>query len=178
MGLDINIDFSLSGESTCYIFSRTTPKEDSLINDTSTIIRINKEDKCQKCFVSLSTFTESNGILVYKTFSKRQLVNISSKLNFYSENKQEYYEQDKCDFSVHIYDSGEEKLVVKVSVNDCKTENEISADYYLPTFDSSYVMIGSIGQSCIVKNCLIKPFHKIKTQFSTDRRNCECCNIF
>jgi hypothetical protein len=62
--------------------------------------------------------------------------------------------------------------------NDCKTENEISADFYLPLYTKSYIMMGGVGQSCVVRNFLIKPFHKIKTQFSNDRRNCECCNIY
>jgi hypothetical protein len=62
-------------------------------------------------------------------------------------------------------------------VNDWKGENDIGADFYLPIYTKSFVMIGGLGQSCVVKSLLIKPFHKIKTQYTTDRRNCDCCNI-
>lgn len=87
-GLEINTAFSLKGESSCWIFSRSsinitnereTVKDFDVLNKFSTIIKISKEDKCQRCFVSLCLLAEDeNGDSVFTSFSKRQLINFSS----------------------------------------------------------------------------------------------------
>ncbi len=38
-------------------------------------------------------------------------------------------------------------------------------------------MIGGLGQSVVIKNFTISPINKSKTQFSGDKKNCECCII-
>jgi hypothetical protein len=53
----------------------------------------------------------------------------------------------------------------------------MSSDFYIPLHSQSLVMLGGIGHSVVVKNFNVKPFHKMKMQFATDRKNCECCNI-
>jgi len=63
-------------------------------------------------------------------------------------------------------------------VNDSKAENEISGNFYLPIYEDSKVMIGGLGQSVIIKDYTISPINKSKTQFSGDKKNCECCILF
>ncbi len=81
--MQIYVEFILKGDSSCYIFSRNYEKikqpNGSIFSPYTSVIKIQKDDKCQKTYISLGTFTETNGILCYKTFSKIQLLNISSK---------------------------------------------------------------------------------------------------
>jgi hypothetical protein len=91
-GIEISANFTLKGESEFWVFSRSsvnlsinafeTEKDFDVLNKYSTIIKISKEDKSQKCFISLCILTEDeNGDYYFQTFFKRQLINFSSKLN-------------------------------------------------------------------------------------------------
>jgi hypothetical protein len=98
-GMEINTNFSLKGESTFWIITRSNIDSPDVYNETnrgdhtcieneysplnkySSVIKISKEDKSQKCFISLSVFVEdeNNKNKIFKTFCKRQLINFSSK---------------------------------------------------------------------------------------------------
>jgi hypothetical protein len=134
-GMEINASISLKGESSCWIFTRSAVKvpinknnedishtdnsivenTDSLFNRYTSVIKIYKEDKCQRCFVCLSIFAEDeNGNKHFKTFSKRQLVNINNEK---IKNKY-YYENDICDMKVYLLDTGDDKITVRVTSNN------------------------------------------------------------
>ena len=87
LGMEISSHFSLKGESSFWIFLRCGPvsvtNDQGTINNYTAIIKISKEDKSQKCFVTMSVFVEDeNENKVFKTFCKRQLINITSKFYF------------------------------------------------------------------------------------------------
>jgi hypothetical protein len=66
-------------------------------------------------------------------------------------------------------------------VNDCKFENSIEGDFFLPVYDKFKVMIAGSGQSTIVKCFHSKHIPKYeddgKISFTTEKRTCECCKI-
>ncbi len=78
LGLGINLDISasLKGESSLWIFTR-----DIRLNQNSCVIRINKEEKSQRMFISLGTYIldKDNATEVFKVFTKQQLVDFTSK---------------------------------------------------------------------------------------------------
>jgi hypothetical protein len=81
-GLEFFLEFILKGDSSFYIFSRNSEKlstpYNSAFNTSTTVIKIQKEDKSQKSFISLGTFIDNNGMLAFKTFTKTQLINYTS----------------------------------------------------------------------------------------------------
>ena len=81
-GMEVNVNFSLKGEASMWLMTRCTDKSNKfkdVVTPNTAIIKISKEDKSQRCFVSLSVFVEDeNKSKVFKTFTKRQLINSSS----------------------------------------------------------------------------------------------------
>jgi hypothetical protein len=74
----------LKGESSFWIISRS----DSEFNEFSTVIRVSKEDKSQNLHIHLGTFVRDwANNLVYKIFSKQQLIDFSSNI-FLVQNQQ------------------------------------------------------------------------------------------
>lgn len=73
---EIAMSFSLKGESSLWVILRS----DNDFNEYSAILKISKEDKSQNLHVSLGTFVKDvHNNLVYKNFSKQQLIDYSSK---------------------------------------------------------------------------------------------------
>jgi len=74
--------------------------------------------------------------------------------------------------------------IIIILVNDSKTQNLITADFFLPNYDNCRLLIGGYGQSCILKSMITKTFNKNNINldgisvFSNERRNCDCCNIY
>lgn len=59
-------------------------REIDLLNENSAIIRINKEDKSQRLYISIGTFIkDSNEVKdIFKVFTRQQLIDFSSKYIF------------------------------------------------------------------------------------------------
>lgn len=54
--------------------------------------------------------------------------------------------------------------------------NNIKADFYLPYFGQSKVIVAGIGSKCNVKSLICKTTYKTdESPFSTEKRNCDCC---
>lgn len=134
-GIQANALVTLKGESSIWIFTRAPQVSHSNSSDTpnvfnkhTSVIKIWKEDKCQRCFISFGIFVENeteakreNGNnqelskkIEFKTFSKRQLVNFTKEKN----KNRFYYENDICELRIHLEDTAEEKIAVKIgSIN-------------------------------------------------------------
>lgn len=74
----MSINFSLKGESTLWIILRTEEK----LDDFSSIIKISKDDRSQKMFVSFGAFVNEKDKeeLIFKIFTTQQLIDTSSKI--------------------------------------------------------------------------------------------------
>lgn len=74
--MEISLNFSLRGESVFWLILRTEDK----LDENSAIIKISKEDKCQKMFISFGTFVleEDKEDLTFKIFTTQQLIDTSS----------------------------------------------------------------------------------------------------
>jgi len=74
------MNFSLKGESTLWIILRTEEK----IDDYSSIIKISKEERSQKMFISFGAFVSEKDKeeLTFKIFTTQQLIDTSSKIFF------------------------------------------------------------------------------------------------
>lgn len=76
VSLEVTLSCSMKGESSCWIITRAK----DFFDETTGVVRIHKEDKCQKMFISLGTFVKDmHNNLVFKIFSKQQLIDYSSK---------------------------------------------------------------------------------------------------
>ena len=70
-------------------------------------------------------------------------------------------------------------------VNDSKTENIITSEFFLPFFEKkSRIFLGGTGQHCNLKSFICKSLIKSRDNFddggnifSNDKRNCDCCLI-
>lgn len=98
---------TLKGESSFWLFSRSDPKVE--FDKYTTIIKVSKDDKSQKCFLTLGTFVyDIRGNKVLKTFLKHQLINYSKVKNTKN------YEEDYCDFKISIVDAGENTIICRI----------------------------------------------------------------
>ena len=76
MRVESYFDVILKGESYFWIVTRSSDE----LNKFSAIIKISKEDRCQKVFASLGTFVyDGKGNMYFKIFLKQQLIDYSSK---------------------------------------------------------------------------------------------------
>jgi len=74
------MSFSLKGESMLWLILRTDDK----LDENSAIIKISKEDKSQKMFVSFGTMVheEDREEPIFKIFTNQQLIDTSSNIYF------------------------------------------------------------------------------------------------
>lgn len=89
--------------------------------------------------------------------------------------------RDSVSLKINVTDSNEDRIVVKVFLNDNKINNELSSDFFLPFIGKYRVMFGGIGDFIIVKSFISRCFPKIVIEndgFTHEKRNCECCVIF
>lgn len=114
--MELTLGITLKGESSCWIITRTS----EAFNEYTSVVRISKEDKSQKVFVSFGTFVkDQNNDLIFKVFLKQQLIDFSSKyfqfLKCFLEIKnRSYYENDTCEVRAYILDMGEDKIITKL----------------------------------------------------------------
>ena len=74
---EISTTFSLKGESAFWLILRT----DKDFDEYSVIIRISKDDKSQSVHMCMGTYVRDvHNNLVFKIFSKQQLIDFSSKI--------------------------------------------------------------------------------------------------
>jgi len=107
--MEFDINFRLKGESSLWLFTRSDPKIE--FDKYTTIVKISKEDKSQKCFLTLGTFVyDLRGNKVVKTFMKHQLIN-------YSKTKEKINEEDFCDFKISVIDAGEDTIITRILCN-------------------------------------------------------------
>ena len=77
MRIESYFDVILKGESNFWIISRSS----DVLNKFSAVVKISKEDRCQKVFASFGTFVnDAKGNMYFKIFLKQQLINFSSIL--------------------------------------------------------------------------------------------------
>ena len=202
-GVEINVDFSLVGDSEFWIFSRCFINKDFneseifdtfsinnesnvIFNKYTSLIKINKEKNSSKCFISFGTFfedeTDKNKIK-YDTFLKRQLIDYSEieNINVDTSNSIYYYlENDLMDIRIIIIDLGNEVIDAKIFINNNKKFNHIEGKFYLPTIKRSKILFFGIGQSVLVRKLRISIIEKNEDLENNDlaKKSCTCCNIF
>ena len=204
-GLELNIKFSLKGDSELWIFTRCSVNksinesyyfdeksvninENDFFNKYSSVIKIIKERNSNKCFVVFGTFyqeTNDNNKLYYKSFLKRQLIDNSENPKC-----EEYYyfgENDICDFEMFVVDYGEELINTKIFLNNKNKFNDISGKFFLPINKKAKFLICGTGKSVQIKDLFVNIFDKENfnfksfIQFESDNetpKNCECCSIW
>ena len=197
--VEINVNFTLEGESEFWIFTRCfvnkdinesinfdisslNNEPDIVFNKYSSLIKIIKEKYSNRCFITFGTFCENSKEphqISYKTFLKRQLVNFNENDNF------RYLENDICEFNLHIIDCGNENIEAKIAMNSDNKYNYIMGNFYLPTNKRSKILFCGEGHSVIVKNLTInncdkneEKMRQFETLFSLEQKSCTCCNIF
>jgi len=111
--MELFFDVTLKGESTFWLFLRNN----DVFSKYTAVIKIIKEEKCQKTFIHFGTFVvDSKANLIFKTFLKQQLIN-------YAKNKNKsFYENDYCVVKALVLDVGDEKIVIKVYLNESEIE--------------------------------------------------------
>jgi len=167
-------DCTLKKESAFWIILRN----DRAFDKYSSILKISKEERSQKVFASFGTFVlDERANLVFKVFQKQQLINMSKE----QQNKV-YKDNDLCRIKGSLIDSGNEKLIVKIYINDDKSENLIVGNFFLPFHDTNKVMLAGSGYCCMVKsffaNEIEKDLKENKIDFTNEKKNSECCKIF
>lgn len=79
MRVETYFDVLLKGESVFWVIMRSNDALDKF----SVVIKLSKEDRCQKVFASFGTFvSDSKGTMYFKIFLKQQLINFSSKTKY------------------------------------------------------------------------------------------------
>ena len=197
--VQINLNFTLEGESEFLIFTRSfvnkdvneslnfdnssvNNEPDIIFNKYSSLIKIIKEKYSNRCFITFGTFCQNSkdpNQISYKTFLKRQLVNFNDNVSF------QCSDNDICEFNAYITDSGNENINVKIAMNSDIKFNYIIGNFYLPINKRSKILFCGDGKSIIVNKLTIHNFDKNKEQdeqfetiFSIEQKSCTCCNLF
>lgn len=104
--MEYEINIRLKGESSFWLFTRSDPNVE--FDKYTTILKIFKEDRSQKSFLSMSTFVHDNrGNKLLKTFIKHQLIN-------YNKEKKSNVDEDYLDYKIYIVDSGEDCIIARI----------------------------------------------------------------
>lgn len=216
-GTKINIKLTLIGECKFWIFTRifvnkTINESDNfdllsnhnnsrdIFNKYTSLIKISKEAKSNRCFAELGTFYENkvNGKIYYKNFLKRQLIDYShNNIN----DKFFYIENDSCEYNITVIDLGEEIIYTKIGMGSDTNFDVIKGNFYLPLNKEAKLLFGGFGDSIRVKNLSIDTLDKKRNdnqeqneiekdysfycnnnpQFemfvSESQKGCNCCNI-
>jgi hypothetical protein len=89
-----------------------------------------------------------------------------------------------------VVDTCDDKIVVRLKINDSDRENIIFANFYLPIFENRKVMIGGTGRKCKIKSFSVsnvdleeekeemKLFSYDDEKEHEEIRRPYCCNIF
>ena len=179
---EFNYDNSINSIKKCksqslYDISRN--KYNIIFSKYSTVIKIYKSNNSNKVFVSFGTFcrNKKNGILQYKTFLQRQLVDY-----LHQDNNYYYLENDLCEFDIIIIDIGNEQLVAKISLNNKEKYNIIKSNFFLPINKKAKLMFCGEGKSAKVMDLKIRSFDKNNEDtekggllMSEEKKNCDCC---
>jgi Fe-S cluster biosynthesis and repair protein YggX len=119
-----------------------------------------------------------------KMFCKQQLLDFDkNKFKSIERNKSIIVKQDKLmKFNMQILDNSEDKLDIKIYINDNPIYNEVSSDFFLPYIGKYTVMIGGVGDLVMLN--YLNTYSYSKTNFesecvlSNEKNNCSCCTIF
>jgi hypothetical protein len=162
-GAEFSISFYLKGESTCWIFSRVN----DFFDDSSVIMKIEKEENCQRIFASLGTFIKDiRGNLIFRVFLRQQLIDFSEKTKNSS-----YVENDISFVKMYMLDSGYSKILSKIFVNDSVKDNFICSDFNLPCQERKRVMIAGSGEQCLVKHFIARSVYLDETHLQSIENN-------
>ena len=200
-GLELNINFNLIDNSELWIFTRCfvnkginesfyfdekseNIEKDDNFNKYSSLIKIIRDIKMDRCFISFGTFyheINEDNKLYYKSFLKRQLIDyfyLDKNYNYNNNNK-------KSEFNLFINDFGEENINAKIFFNNNDKSNDIKANFFLPLNKKSKILICGKGDSVELIDLKVKYFDKKKSLKNTIKfenendvpKNCECCTI-
>jgi len=168
---DIFVDVTLKGSSEFWLFTRSS----DVLDKNTAVIKISKDEGCQRVYISFGTFIEDGENLLFKIFLKRQIISFS-KIS-----KKELVEKDISQVKGTIMDNGSGKIKANFYLNGSKTENTVNADFFLPTVNRFKLLIGGTGEGVFVKTFYGKSMAfdlpEETLTLSTERRNCECCKI-
>lgn len=192
--IELNLNITLSGQSSLYIFTRSFVNRDvnesdvfdnsSIYNESgiifnkyTTAIIINKEECPNKSSISFATYCEDdNQELFFKVFAKRQLVDYdkkgSNKFCYNSDNSLPTH------FNINLIDMGDENVDVKIYLNNNKFANSITGNFFLPINKRAKFMIGGCGDNVVINELLLSCFEKDKVSlYVSGERSCSCCYI-
>ena len=199
-GVELNIDFNLVDDSELWIFTRTYVNKsinesnifdklsanidiNDIFNKYSSLIKIIKDITLNRWYITFGTFyheINDNNKLYYKSFLIRQLIDYSNEI------KIQDIKSNKSEFTLTLYDLGNETINVNVFLNNKIKSNEIKGTFFLPINKKAKLLICGKGKSVQLKNLIIKLFDKrnslpeSNTQFEMENsnlKNCECCTI-
>lgn len=177
MNFEFRGQINLYGDSTFYFFTRSY-----LFDENTVVIKFSKETFSNKIVASICTWLkDENDKLVFKTIVKQQLIEKDNKSINNPSKRDDFQECTNLKFI--IQDSNDERISIRVVINDSTYVNELSSDCFLPNLYNSYtIMFGSYGGSVIFKSLNYKISKKTSFEyddiFTNERKNCECCNIY
>lgn len=139
------------------------------MNQNTVAIKIYKESFSYKVYLNLGTWVDTQ----FKVFSKMQLIDYD---------KDKKGNSDSIDLNFTVLDNCEDKINVKVKVNNNSIENELSSDFFLPFIGKYSLMFGGIGDYVNMKilnsKCYSKTVVETDGIFSNEKKNCNCCIVF
>ena len=82
-----------------------------------------------------------------------------------------------------VLDNNEEKINVRIYINENELFNEVNCDFFLPFMGKSSLLIGGLGDYVKIISLNNRIFNKNIIDYSdtilnSDRNNCQCCSIF
>jgi hypothetical protein len=67
-------------------------------------------------------------------------------------------------------------VIIINAVNSSKMSNNIKADFYLPYFGMSRIIVSGVGSRCNIKSLISKTTYKSEeSPYVSEKRNCDCC---
>lgn len=180
----IKANVLLKGESVFFLILRSK----NVFSEDSVVISLTKEEFSQKVYLSLGVFVKPeysrDNELLYKVFSKQQLIISQNKDKESDISIAAFVETDSSSINLKLIDTGNESITVSAYMNNNKFENTLTGSFFLPTIDKKRVMIAGSGTQCKIKDFSTDCFYKENylqnetNLISPNLRGCDCCNIF
>ena len=170
----LEIEFSMTGESTFYIFSRikhnlNKDNDNNLFSTQTAVCSINKDLDSSRKFINFSILNKINdkefGI---KTLKKQEI----------PKHQEHNKDNDVSNLNLTFFDEGNNNTSIELKLNGEK--HKFEAGFFLPGDDFTNIFMASTGDLICLKSISVSHLKKQYWDFEAlaDKQTCSCCVIF
>lgn len=162
IGVEVKLSARLVGNATIWVFSRG----DSVTDPKSAICKVKKEQDSQRVFLVFGAALGKNA--GFKFLCKQEVPSSTPPA-------QENILLDFTEIKLTLIDNGDNRVIVRTSVNGNK-ECVMSCNKYVPTLKDSSVLVAGSGTSVLLRDVSAKQVRRMGRSPNSQRTG--CCSVF